>query len=645
MTPHRTPFILCLLLLALEAPLVAATGTWSALGPDGGPVYSLASPPGSPQVIYAGVFGGAYKSVDGGVTWRWAGRGLELQSPVSTLVIDPSHPSTLYAGQTTGLFKSVNGGATWTQTGLPPFLAILDLAIHPRAPQTVFAATSAGLFQTNNGGGRWKRLTQGLPPRLVALAVVVDPKSPRRMFAAFQENPPEPGGLFKSLDGGFSWQRVHGNLPDDSFIDLLAIDPRSPRTLYASTPREGLFKSADDGDTWTRLTGPVTSLAFHPAQKNVLYAGNLGGVYRSLDGGATWTRLSQDLPEVIFVNSLLISPTRPSTLMVGVDYPAHQSGVFRSTDSGASWMRSNRGLTASNINSLAVEALGSNTLWVVGNYTLLKSADRGRTWRLILPEPLPILDAYARQVVASPVDPETIYLGRWNGQVLRSRDGGESWAVAGQPSSFTTVLKADPRDPLTLWATGDNGGIRKSTDGGDTWSTLTGPASGGFFQDLAFAPSSPSTVYAAGNPDFKVLLRSTDAGATWTAIQHALPPSLGNLAVDPLQAETVYTFSGGDLYRTVDGGSTWTLVNSPFQNHTVQWLTTGSSGVLYAAVRYDNVYESEDGGLTWSPLGDGPRPFSFTALAADPEDPCRVYAGTYDRGLLVFTKTGTATCP
>ncbi len=645
MTPYRTAPLICLLLLALAAPVAAVTGAWSALGPEGGPVFALASTPGSPQVIYAGVFGGAYKSVDGGATWSWSGRGLELRSPVSSFAIDPFHPATLYAGQTTGLFKSVNGGATWKPTGLNPNLAVAGLAIHPRSPQILFVATNAGLYQTTNGGDKWKRLTNGLlPPPFVALAVVIDPTSPRRMFAALQEKFPMPGGLFKSLDGGFSWQAVRGNLPDDEHINLLAIDPRSPRTLYASTTA-GLFKSTNDGSTWIRSTAPATSLAFHPTQKNVLYAVTPGSVVRSLDGGTTWDQLTQGLPEGIIVNSLLISPTRPATLLVGMDYPAHEAGIFRSTDDGASWSRSNRGLTAANVNSLALDARDANTLSVVANYVLFQSADRGRTWSLILPEPLPPFTTYARQVLASPADPETLYLGRWSGQILRSRDGGESWTMAGQPSSDTGVLKADPRDPLTLWAAVNNGGIRKSTDGGNTWSPLTGPASGGFYQDLAFAPSSPSTVYAAGNPDFKVLLRSVDTGASWTAVQSGLPPSLGNLAIDPLHAETVYTVSGGNLYKTTDGGSSWTLVSSAFRNQTVQWLIAAPSGALYAAVRYDNVYESEDGGLSWSPLGAAPRPFSFTALAVDPFDPCRVYTGTYDRGLLAFTKTGTAVCP
>jgi hypothetical protein len=87
------------------------------------------------------------------------------------------------------------------------------------------------------------------------------------------------------------------------------------------------------------------------------------------------------------------------------------------------------------------------------------------------------------------------------------------------------------------------------------------------------------------------------------------------------------------------------VVNSAFHTQNVQILAAAPSGTLYAAVQFDNVYESEDGGLTWAPLGEVPSPFSATSLAADPADPCRVYAGTENRGLLAFTKTGTADCP
>jgi photosystem II stability/assembly factor-like uncharacterized protein len=643
-SPFPRPLLIGLLALASVAPLAAVTGSWTSLGPEGGPVYALASPAGNPQVVYAGVFAGAYKSVDGGATWNWAGRGLDLRSAVTTLVIDPLHASTLYAGQNPGLFKSVDGGSNWKQTGLPPYLTVFKIAIDPRSPQILFAATNGGLYQSSNGGGKWKRLSRGLvPPPYIALAVAIDPTSPRRMFATLEAKPPGMATLFKSLDGGYSWQPVLNKLLNNQFINVLAIDPRSPKTLYVVTV-QGLLKSTNDGRTWMQVSFPsftaVSSLAFHPTQKKTVYAAGAEGVFRSVDDGATWSSLSQDLPSQALITSILVSATTAPALIVAVDFPTQQSGVFKSTDDGTSWTRSIRGLTASYVSSIALDAHDFNTLWVVANYSLLKSMDRGRTWSSILPEPT----TDARWVVTSPIDPETVYLGRYDGQILRSRDGGETWTVAGNPSNNTTALKADPQDPLTLWATGSPGGVLKSTDGGDTWITLPGLGANIFFQGLAISSSSPPTVYA-GSLDATVrLVRSSDAGATWVLAQNGLPTGVTVLAVDLLQPETAYTVSGGDIYKTLDGGGTWTVVSSAFHNQTVQWLTTVSPTTLYAAVRYDNVYESEDGGQSWAPLGNTPRSSSFTALAADPNDPCHIYAATSDRGLLAFSRTGTPFC-
>jgi photosystem II stability/assembly factor-like uncharacterized protein len=373
-------------------------------------------------------------------------------------------------------------------------------------------------------------------------------------------------------------------------------------------------------------------------------------LFRSLDGGATWSLLP-NLPSNR-VRSVLVSTADAATLLVGVDDPLLQrTGVFRSTDGGSSWTRSDRGLTASGITSLSVDPRDSNTLWTAANHNLFKSVDRGRTWNPLLPDLEPSA-GYAKRVVVSPADPETAYAGTANGQIFRSRDGGQTWEAGGNPDREPTILKADPRDAATVWAAGLDGRILKSTDGGDNWLPLPGLAIGDIFSDLVFSPSSPTTVYAGGDLDRQhpsaQVVRSLDAGTSWTAAQNGLPGSADvSLAIDPLHPETVYTVTNrnGDIYRTVDGGSTWSVVNSAFHDLNVQLLATAPSGALYAAVQFDNVYESEDGGLTWAPLGERPTPFSATSLAADPVDPCRVYAGTEDRGILVFTKRGTAVCP
>ncbi|MEA2604133.1 MAG: hypothetical protein QOF89_5125 [Acidobacteriota bacterium] len=651
MPPHRTP-IICLLLLALSVPLAAVTGSvpgsWSALGPDGGSILELVFQPGNPQVLYAGSWGEAYKSVNGGATWSRISRGLQLLSPVSSLAVDPIHPSTVYAGQETGLYKSLDGGSTWRRTALG--FAVLRVAVHPRFPQTVYAATDRGLYQTANGGTRWKRLTRGLLPLPhSAQGVFIDPASPNRLFVSVQDNLAAHGGLYKSVDGGFSWQPVHSGVMENQVVRSLAIDRRPPATLFAGTPT-GVYKSTDDGRTWRRSGDPslgsILSLTLNPVDKNVLYAGGDAGLFRSLDRGETWVRLAHNLPDGGSVTAVLLSPSSPQILYVGVKGFRNQTGVFRSGDGGSSWTLSSRGISGYTVPSVAVDAQNPDVLWVIANNLPYKSVDRGRSWALIDPGPPPLGAPYLVGVAVSPADPQTVYLHRFDGTILRSRDGGQTWVTAGNPGITTTVLKVDPQNPDTLWLAGQ--GIAKSTDGGDTWTLLVRD---GFYPVLAIAPSSPSTVYVFGDllgqPRF---LRTNDGGATGTTILENLPARPSTLAIDPLLPQTLYTFSTlGELYKSVDGGTTWTLVSNVFRKKTVPSLIAASSGVLYAGVAWDDVYESVDGGLSWSPLGDDSRPSYFAALAEDPKDPCRVYAGTgggiYDRGLLAFTKTGTPACP
>lgn len=663
-SPFLRPLLIGLLLLGSSAPLKAVAGSWSSLGPDGGPVTALASPVGSPNVIYAGVFGGVFKSVDGGATWKSASRGLDLMSAVGTLAIDPLHPSTLYAGTSTGfrgtetskvgVFKSVDGGATWKPAVLG--LDVLKIVIHPRLSQTIFATTAEGLYQSTNGGGKWRLLSKGLPRGSFPFAFTIDPTSPHRMFGEFLPPFPAPPALFKSLDGGYSWQPVQSDLQN---IETLAIDPRSPKTIYASrsignNPEpSGLFRSTNEGRNWTEcfVSGDsILSLAFPPTQKNLVYAGGLPGIYRSSDSGVTWIRLGFPAE----AHSLLVSSLSASTLIVGAAGDTQSDGIYKSTDGGGSWTRSDRGLAASKINSLALDAQDSNTLWTIADQNIFKSTDRGQTWSPLLVDP-EIFFRSVQRITVSPADPDIAYAARENGEILRSRDGGQTWTTTANRLDEGVVLTADPLDAATVWAIRVDAGISKSTDGGDTWTAQPEPAAGGFFFDLVFSRSSPSIVYAGGSNDAPLfakalVLRSADAGAHWTIVQEGgdLPGfHVATLAVDLLQPETVYsvTDSNGDIYKTVDGGSNWSVASNAFHDRTVQFLAAGLSGALYAAVQYDNVYESEDGGLTWSPLGAIPKPFSATSLAADPADPCRVYAGTEDRGLLAFTKTGTAVCP
>jgi photosystem II stability/assembly factor-like uncharacterized protein len=409
-----------------------------------------------------------------------------------------------------------------------------------------------------------------------------------------------------------------------------------------------VYKSTNGGATWRpaglAAAGIVWTLKAHPRLDNVFYAGTTAGLFRSQNGGVTWTRVSQGLPVGETVAAFDFSPASARTLYAGVATLSEQGGVFKSVNAGSSWAFSSRGIPALLIDSIAVDGQNPDRLWVIGNSVPFRSTDGGRTWMRVRPDP-GAGDVRATRVAVDPTDGSKVYILLPDGGLRRTRDGGQTWEVAGKPG-FSTRLVIDPREPSTLYAAGL--GIAKSTDGGITWTPLSGEPSDMVFFDLAISPSSPLTLYGTGGGGSggSRVVRSTDGGATWTLIQQGLPSNLWHLVVDPLVPTTVYGDFDGDVYKTTDGGALWSVFSDTFRGQSPLPLAISpiTSGLLYAGVAFDGVYAIQDGGDTWELLGRSPLGVLYTALVIDPANPCRLYAGTSTRGLLAFTRSGTGEC-
>jgi hypothetical protein len=147
---------------------------------------------------------------------------------------------------------------------------------------------------------------------------------------------------------------------------------------------------------------------------------------------------------------------------------------------------------------------------------------------------------------------------------------------------------------------------------------------------LAIDPSNHATLYAG--TDSEGAFKSTDSGASWTAINSGLPDLTVNvLAIDPMTPSTLYASVYGDgVFKSTDGGGHWADINSGLTYLQLLALaidpTTPST--LYAGSFGSGVFKSTDGGGHWAAINNGLTGLDVNALAINPATPATLYAGT-----------------
>jgi protocatechuate 3,4-dioxygenase beta subunit len=214
---------------------------------------------------------------------------------------------------------------------------------------------------------------------------------------------------------------------------------------------------------------------------------------------------------------------------------------------------------------------------------------------------------------------------------------------AGADSGRLAALAAHPTDPNTIYVAAAGGGVWKTTNGGTSWAPLTDNQGSLFMGAIALAPSNPNIIYAgegeANLGPSKLLfnrdniysgqgvLKSTDAGATWTLLGNDVfnRRTISKIVVDPTNPNTVYVAVGAlannglpgntGIWKSTDGGASW--------NDTTAGISTTAAfsdvvldptdpQTLYAAVgapggdSANGIYKTTDGGGTWTVAGNLP---------------------------------------
>jgi len=579
--------------------------------------------------------------------WQWvrAENGLPRQaSIVLAVAVNPLDPDQVWAGYYAagGLLSSRDGGQTWSAGGSGladnPIFDVMPSASTGEDKDTVklWAAARDGLLVSSDGGRSW----QSVPdlPAVTAFALAADADG--RLYVGFDGT-----GIHAETEAG-QWRSV---VPEESplasaGVISLAVSGDG-QYLYAGTSGQGIFASRDYGRHWqVAYEGKYGSnMAVAPMNPQDAIASLRDQVVRTQDGGQSWQRVTS-LP-LKFDEATSFLWLADGTLIAGTS----QGQLYRSSDGGTIWSQGGAGLPSGGVLDLAGAELpdGAYRLLAATWNGLYGSNDLGETWQNLAPD-LGIVNAHALLTLD-----DGLLLGTGAG-LFHWQDDDQRWQSATDVvrSGGIQSLTVDPTHSQRIYAGSSGDGMIASRDGGATWQHVAGTGVG--IPALAVDPLDSDHLYKLAA--WERVYESYNAGQTWLARWDGLGDVLEtvSLAVDPA-GNFVYVGTEDGLFRA-EGSQPWDLTARALSGQSILALlaqsTANGSTLIIGTTR--GVYRSLDYGKTVEGAADVPSDaawgrglehISVTALLADPHHAEILYAGTAYHGVYQSNDGGQTWLP
>jgi photosystem II stability/assembly factor-like uncharacterized protein len=251
-------------------------------------VWHLEPSATDPDDLYAGIEDAAlFRSTDGGAAWteisglRKHGTGANWQPGAGgmclhTIVVDPTDPNRIViAISAAGAFRTDDGGATWKaiNQGLrSEFIpdpnaevghCVHRIARHPSRPGVLFMQKHWDVMRSDNFGDSWHEVSGNLPTDF-GFAIDVHAHEPETIYVVPIKSDyhhfPLDGKLqvFRSRTGGNDWEPLTAGLPQGNcYVNVLrnamAVDSLDDCGIYFGTTGGQVYVSPDSGDHWTAI--------------------------------------------------------------------------------------------------------------------------------------------------------------------------------------------------------------------------------------------------------------------------------------------------------------------------------------------------------------------------------------------------------
>jgi photosystem II stability/assembly factor-like uncharacterized protein len=241
-----------------------------------------------PDTVYAGAEDAAlFRTTDAGQTWqelsglRCHGSGPRWQPGAGgmclhTILLDPSNPERIFiAISAAGAFRTDDGGLTWRPINkglrseyIPDPTAEVGHCVHRIAmnrsrPGVLFMQKHWDVMRSDDAGDTWHEISGNLPSDF-GFVVDVHTHEPDTVYVvpikSDSEHYPPEGKLrvYRSRAGGNEWEALTKGLPQsDCYVnvlrDAMAIDSLDQCGVYFGTTGGQVYASADAGDSWNPI--------------------------------------------------------------------------------------------------------------------------------------------------------------------------------------------------------------------------------------------------------------------------------------------------------------------------------------------------------------------------------------------------------
>jgi len=248
-----------------------------------------------PDTVYAGVEDAAlFRTTDGAASWqeiaglRGHGTGPKWQPGAGglglhTIILDPSNLQRIFiAISAAGAFRTDDGGATWRPINrglrsehIPDPTAetghcVHHVAMHPNRPGVLFMQKHWDVMRSDDAGDQWREVSGNLPTDF-GFVIDIHAHEPETIYVvpikSDSEHFPIEGKLrvYRSRSGGNEWEPLTKGLPQsDCYVnvlrDAMAVDTLDSCGVYFGTTGGQVYASSDAGDNWSPIVSNLPAV-------------------------------------------------------------------------------------------------------------------------------------------------------------------------------------------------------------------------------------------------------------------------------------------------------------------------------------------------------------------------------------------------